>query len=481
MSFYLNNDINNSAGLPFRGSTTNAASEIITKPIEKVDKVINTTVDTFIKEPEDEEKKKSHKTAITAGSTVLVLSALIALLNPKFSGKLVNKLKTSSSKAGANVKNNNSPLVNQFNKIKKKTFTYTADTFQFVNSMNAAKDVGFKWLCTAEKFNGIKNDTVRNILTKCDTGFRKVMGYTHNSITNWFDKISKHTVHNNYNKAVKKMDSFEELINNYKGKLSSREQKILENKLSEIKTAKQYFSEEKTAERLLAQEKSMENLEKDFKDKFLNDFCKKFKGPKDSGTFSEKMRYNKLHLRKNMSYWAEDMLVPAKNAFEQDGRKAVDTLIGDGKGVKGLYNETIDILAPHITKEEKAILEEGLKKTGKKLTKANKSECLEYFDKKRDLVLGGAPTDILTGVATLGLGGIAIGAADNKEDRISRALTLGFPAIAGLGTSLTLTAMLFSGVQGMIYGSLAGIGFSRLGSAINKLINPKKPTEVSNA
>lgn len=481
MSFYLNNDINNSTRLPFRGSTTTAASEIITKPIEKVDKVINTTVDTFIKEPQDEEKKKSHKTAITAGSTVLVLSAIIALLNPKFSGKLVNKLKTSSSKAGANVKNNNSPLVNQFNKIKKKTFTYTADTFQFVNSMNAAKDVGFKWICTAEKFNGIKNDTLRNILTKCDTGFRKVMGYTHNSITNWFDKISRHTVHNNYNKAVKKMDSFEELINNYKSKLSSREQKILENKLSEIKTAKQYFSEEKTAERLLAQEKSMENLEKDFKDKFLNDFCKKFKGPKDSGTFSEKMRYNKLHLRKNMSYWAEDMLVPAKNAFEQDGKKAVDTLIGDGKGVKGLYNETIDILAPHITKEEKAILEEGLRKTGKKLTKANKSECLEYFDKKRDLVLGGAPTDILTGVATLGLGGIAIGAADTKEDRISRTLTLGFPAIAGLGTSLTLTAMLFSGVQGMIYGSIAGFGFSQLGSAANKLINPKKQAEVSNA
>ncbi len=471
MSYYSINGINNNISYPnFRADVSNA-SQIVTKPIEKVENVINNTVDTFVKEPQDEEKKKSRKTAIKVGSTVLVLSAFVALLSPKFSSKLINKLKTSSSKA--NSKKSNNPYINKFNKIKEKTFAFTADSFQFTNSINAAKDIGFKWICTAKKFEGVKNDTLRSILTKCNNGFVKVMGYTHNAITNWFDKVSKSTVYRKYQNANNKMDSFEDLINNYKSKLNASEQKQLENKLIEIKNAKQYFSKEKTAERLLAQEKSMANLETDFRNKLVNDFCKKFKGPKSSGSFNEKMKYNKQHLRENMSYWAEDMLMPTRNAFEQNGKNAVNVLLGDGKSFKGKYHEAIDILSPHLNKEEINLLEESLAKTGKKLKKATKSECIEYFDKKRDLVLGGAPTDILNGVGTLGLGCIAIGAADTKEDRISRALTLGFPAIAGFGTSLTLTAMLFSGVQGMIYGSVAGFGFSQLGSLTDRLINPK--------
>lgn len=33
-----------------------------------------------------------------------------------------------------------------------------ADFFQFTNTINASKDIGFKWLCTTEKFNGVKNE-----------------------------------------------------------------------------------------------------------------------------------------------------------------------------------------------------------------------------------------------------------------------------------------------------------------------------------
>ena len=72
----------------------------------------------------------------------------------------------------------------------------------------------------------------------------------------------------------------------------------------------------------------------------------------------------------------------------------------------------------------------------------------------------------------VGMSGIAISTADTKQERISRALTLGFPAIAGIGTSMAMTAMLFSGVQGMIYGSLAGVVLSKLGSETDKLFNP---------
>ena len=53
------------------------------------------------------------------------------------------------------------------------------------------------------------------------------------------------------------------------------------------------------------------------------------------------------------------------------------------------------------------------------MRKANHSECVEYFDKKRDLMLGSAPTDVLTAVASLIASGVAIGVADTKEDNLN--------------------------------------------------------------
>ena len=92
-------------------------------------------------------------------------------------------------------------------------------------------------------------------------------------------------------------------------------------------------------------------------------------------------------------------------------------------------------------------------------------------------MLGGAPSDIISGIGMIGLSGIAVGTADTKEDRVSRALTLGFPAVAGIGASMALTAMLFSGVQSIIYGSIASAGLSQLGSIADRTLNPKKTVE----
>ncbi len=480
MSFGLYNSINRPNNFSYVkfSSTSPNAPEIIAKPIEKVETVINNTVDSFVKEPVGDERKNSHSKAIAAGSTVLVLSAIIAMLNPRFSGKFVNKLRIWAHKASTGVqKNKNDFITSRFFKACEKFLKKTVDIFQFTNSMNASKDLGFKWLCKAEKFNGVKNENTRKILKKCDSGFRKVMGNVHNGITNWFDGISKGTVYRKYRSADKKMNYVDDLINTYKTKLTPLEQKTLEAKLGEIKQAQKYFSKDRTAERLVMQEKSMSHLEKDFKNKLFDGYLKKFKGFKSPGTFKQKMQYNRKLVQDNMSFWAEDILMPTRNTFEQEGKKAVSELMGDGNNVRGKYNEVIDMLSPHLTKEEKTLLNGSLRAAKKKLGKANHSECVEYFDKKRDLVLGGAPTDILTGIGAIGLSGIAVGTADSKEDRLSRALTLGFPAVAGIGASMTLTAMLFSGVQGMIYGSLASVGLSQIGSAADRVLVPKKPVE----
>ena len=437
----------------FRETPTPAP--ILAKPINTVENAINNTVDTFVKQPEDEEKKKSNKTAITVGSTVLVLTGLVALLNPKFSGKLVNKMKTLSSEASAKLEKSKGNVVKtKFYKASEKTLGKVADFLQFTNTMNGWKDIGFKKLCTETK------------------GVKTVMTKPHNVITKWFDSLGRHTVFGKYNSANKKLDELNSLIKLYKDKLPISEQRKLETKLNEIKSTSEYFGKKQTASRLDNQEKVMSNLEKDFYTKTKTYFSDMWHGKgKRKETF-----------QKNMTFWAEDMLMPERNKLEQNGIKVVDKIMGDGKAQKGTYHEILEILEPHVSKEEKALLEKNLAKANKKLRKANHSECVEYFDKKRDLVLGGAPTDILTALFGLGMSGIAIGTADNKDERISRSLTVAFPAIAGLGTSMALTAMLFSGIQGMIYGSLASIGLSKIGSTADKIVTKHRhPTEVSNA
>ena len=461
---YNNMNYNHYSQIYFRNGSS--GTPILTKPIEKVENVINTTVDTFVKTEESEEKKTSHKTAIAVGSSVLVLSAVAAMLNPKFSGKLINKLKMMSHKAGTKAqKNNGNTLRSKFFNTMSKFWKGVGDIFQFTNTLNAGKDIGFKWLCTKEKtFGKVKNKTARTILQKCDAGFRYPMAGIHKSLTSWFDSISRKTVQNKYMNASKKLDALEDLVNYYKTKLPSDKQKILEQKLQEIKTAREYFSDSSILERLNRQEKLMSNLEADLTPRYKQYAKDLWKGNKKK----------KKTIKDNMSFWAEDILMPQRNKLEQEGQNVVSNLVGDIQGHKGKYNEIADIITPYLSKDEAILLGKKLGKADKSLHKANLSETVEYFDKKRDLMLGGAPTDILSGLAMVGLSGVAIGSCSSKDERIQKAITTGFPAIAGIGTSMALTAMLFSGAKSLILGSIAGAVFSLLGSGVNKVIYPKQ-------
>ena len=166
----------------------------------------------------------------------------------------------------------------------------------------------------------------------------------------------------------------------------------------------------------------------------------------------------------------------------KEGLDVVHSFVGDGKNKKGIYNEILDIMTPHMKNEEKEVLEGMLEKTAKKLDSANRSECIEYFDKKRDLTLGSAPTDVLTALIGLGTSGIAIGSADSREDRVSRTVTVAFPAIAGLGVSMGMTAMLYSGIKGMLIGAASSGLLSLTGSTIDKnFIKKHSNKEVKNA
>ncbi len=442
------NSYNYNTTVPFK-SGEQGGLNIVKKPIDKVEDIVNNTVDTFVPESQDEEKKKSHKTAIRVGSTVLVLSAFVALLNPKFSSSLVNKLKTKSTKA-ANKAKVDSSLLGKWNKAKEKFLNGLTNTIQVLNNGNSVKDELFQKLCNK-------------------TTFTKSI---HQKITKGFDKISRQTVYGKYNSVSKQMNTLDNIMQQYKGRLSAEDKIIFEQKLKEIDKLQEYFGSDKIKERLIKQENLMQNLEKDVTEKIVQ--------AKDTivGRIKGKKIDNEMKLKDVCTFWAEDSLMLERNSIEEQGTNIINSLVGDGKTKKGAYQEIIELLAPHLNKEEKQAFEESIKQAEKLLRKANKTECIEYFDKKRDLVLGSAPTDVVTALASLIASGIAIGVADSKEDRMSRMISGALPVFAGLGVSTALTAMLFSGGKGMALGTGSGMVLSALGSAASHKLFPKNNQET---
>ena len=437
-----NRTINQSSRVQFKSEQPQSGMQIVTKPIDKVEDIVNTTVDTFVPEPKDEEKKKSYKTAIRVGSTVLVLSAFVALLNPKFSTSLVNKLKTKSTKAGNKAKIDDS-LMGKWHKFKEKALSGLTNGIQVINNGNSVKDELFKKLC--DKTSATKK--------------------LHKSITHGFDKISKQTVYSKHKSAKKQIDVLNKIINQYKNRLSEADKKLFEEKIAQINKIQEYFTPQNTKQRLEVQENLMQNLEKEI--------TNKIKLGKD--TVIHRLKGNKLpnemKLKDSYNFWAEDALMTQRTQLEKDGEKIINSLVGDGKTQKGAYREVIELL--RLNEHEKAVFEESIKNAEKRLRKANKTECVEYFDKKRDLMLGSAPTDVLTAVLSLIASGIAIGTADSRQDRISRTISGVLPVVAGMGVSTALTAMLFSGGKGMALGFASSMALSGMGSAANRILFPK--------
>ena len=431
------------AQIPFRGKEQGGL-DIVTKPIDKVESIVNNTVDTFVPEAKDEETKKSHKTAIRVGSTVLVLSAIVALLNPKFSSTLVNKLKTKSTKAANKAMVDNS-FWGTWNKAKEKFFDGATNIIQILNNGNSVKDELFQKLCN-------KTSVTKKI---------------HQSITKGFDKISRHTVFEKYKTASKRMNTLDEIMKQYKDRLSDAEKITFEQKLKEIDKLQEFFNSSNTTERLKNQEVLMQNLEKDVTEKIVQ--------AKDTmwGAITGNNPKNSMKFKDTCSFWAEDALMAERNKVEEKCLEVINSLVGDGKTQKGAYQEVVELLAPYLNQQEKQALEESIKQTNKVLRTANKTECIEYFDKKRDLILGSAPTDVLTALASLTASGIAIGVADTKEDRLSRLVSGALPVFAGLGVSTALTAMLFSGGKGMALGTGSGMVLSVLGSSASHKFFPK--------
>ena len=148
----------------FRGAVSD--SQLLSKPIEQVENVIHNTVDKFTpqkSEQETEEKRKSKKAAIKTLSSVLVVSGLVALLNPSFSNKMLTRINKAAQKASSKAQSNLTTQDKLYMSLSK-SLNEVSRSMKFVNTLNATKDVMFTKLCKSQRYGGIKNDTLRKIL-----------------------------------------------------------------------------------------------------------------------------------------------------------------------------------------------------------------------------------------------------------------------------------------------------------------------------
>ena len=335
--------------------------KILSKPIEKVQETIETSIEPFINPNEDIAKEKRRKKAIFAGSTVWVLGALTLMLNPRSSGKITSKLKSlRGSMKTKMLQSKDSFLKSKFYGFCHKIFEFGEKGMNMVFNFNSGKDLAIQEMClnSNKKYPRFitKNERVNNIVRSIDDGFVKVFEKPHKAITKWFDKISQATVKRKYRSLNKKMDAFEILLKENKNKFSTDEWNKIEDLLAKISDTRADFSETKLLSRLKKQEDLMQGLDKKIWDKVYS---------KEGG-----------FVKKSTEFWAHDLLKKDRLSLEREGSERISKLFSD-KDKKGLYDEVVEIAKKNLTSEEFNKFDNNYKKVYQKLVKANDSECIK--------------------------------------------------------------------------------------------------------
>ena len=433
---------------------------------------ISNTIDSIANKIDEEKEKKHNKYALTIGTVVTCAVVGVGLLNPRYSKKFAELLQKGQASLAEKInKTKNSAFVNRIYKISSSIIEGTSNAVNFVNNANPLKDIWFKNLCTKSgEFDKIKNLRVRKFFRKVSQKRANITSKIHTGITKLYENIGKFTVKLNYKKSSKNLDKLESIIKQNLNKLSGEERIQAETKLAEISKIRGYFAEGNVISRLDKQGECMQNIERDFMKK-----VRKF-----GAGYTNRWTNRGRHMVKNLYYWPEEILKSSKTEIEKEGKVVVEKLLNENNAQKGLYNELAELISPHLGAEDKKLLGKAVKKSNKVLKDANIKECSEYFDKKRDLKLGSAPTDIVTATALLGVSGVAIASADDKKERMSRLVTGIIPTISGVGVSLGMAAGLVSGAKSLVYGLLATLVLNRIGIIVDKHVLGNKEYYADN-
>lgn len=131
----------------------------------------------------------------------------------------------------------------------------------------------------------------------------------------------------------------------------------------------------------------------------------------------------------------------------------------------GELQDMLDIyykLAPFELSKTGASL--SVKKAVESFDKSVYLENIEFFDKERDLVLGSAPTDVLTVLLSFITISCGLGYAKNKDERTSIVIKSGIPILGAITTSIISATKLVSGGKSLLLGFLSGIALNQTGN-----------------
>lgn len=105
----------------------------------------------------------------------------------------------------------------------------------------------------------------------------------------------------------------------------------------------------------------------------------------------------------------------------------------------------------------------------KNFKKASRFEYDDVFEKFAEMNVGTAPTDVISLGATLGLAAVPVAFAKEKEDKVSAALTKGFPVLGAFVTMLYGTVKNWNFAKSLIIGTaVVGTACSFVGKIADK-------------
>ncbi|MBR6127843.1 hypothetical protein IKQ21_09180 [bacterium] len=142
---------------------------------------------------------------------------------------------------------------------------------------------------------------------------------------------------------------------------------------------------------------------------------------------------------------------------------------------KGVLEDMLDIYYKLSPFELSKVGASGaLKKAVSSFDKAVTLESAEFFDKERDLVLGSAPTDVLTILFSGCAISYGLGFAKDKDKRTSVLLKSGIPIIGAIATTMISATKLVSGTKSILLGLVSGLALNSIGTLADNLIKQNK-------
>lgn len=161
------------------------------------------------------------------------------------------------------------------------------------------------------------------------------------------------------------------------------------------------------------------------------------------------------------TYKYDDKII---DAVEQHSRIMKEIL---SSKKRGKLDEMLEIYEKLLPEKEFTKLKRQVAETVKSLDNSINKESVEYFDKRRDLKLGSAPTDILTILVGFGSLGVGLASTSDRDTQASVALKYGIPAIGGMLTSMVVTSMLVSGIKSHLVGFVSSLILNRAGVVVD--------------